>query len=252
MRSKLENDRVQSLLLRYDVIGLNEVKTKAKVSLPGYISYKSDNCGHNRGGTVMLIRRHLMDSIVSIDTTMKDQVWIRLSVLCNIIIVFYYIPPSDSQYFDPYSFSFIQEKLRKSEEKDLKTIVLGDMNSRFGTCVRNIPVRAGIPDCDLYNYPMIPDLVNRPSSNSGILADICVDYKLLIVNNLRYMNKYYESTLTYKAGNEWMSELDICCVSHDIIRCVNNFVVMCDACLPSDHALIAIGIKPSWWTEHYC
>ena len=194
---------VQSLLLWYDVIGLNEVKTKAKVSLPGYVSYKSDNCGHNRGGTVVLIRRRLTDSIVSIDTTMKDQVWILLSVLYNIIIGFCYIPSSDSQYFDPYSFSFIQEKLRKSEEKGLKTIVLGDMNSRFGISVRNIPVRAGNPNCDLYNYPVIPDLVNRPSSNADILADICVDHKLLIGNNLRYMNKYYKSTLTYKAGNEW-------------------------------------------------
>ncbi len=91
---------------------------------------------------------------------------------------------------------------------------------------------------------MIPNLVNRLSSNADILADICVDYKLLIVNNLRYMNKYYESTLTYKADNEWVSEFDICCVYHDIIGCVNNFDVMRDACLLSDHALIAVGIKP--------
>ncbi len=111
VRSKLENDRVKSLLLRYDVIGLNEVKTKAKVSLPGYDSYKSDNCDHNRGGTAVLIRRRPMDFIVSIDTTMKDQVWIRLSVLCSIIIGACYIPPSDLQYFNPYSFSFIQERL---------------------------------------------------------------------------------------------------------------------------------------------
>ncbi len=90
---------------------------------------------------------------------------------------------------------------------------------------------------------MIPNLVNRLSSNADILADICVDYKLLIVNNLSYMNKYYESTLTYKAGNEWVSEVDICCVSHDIIGCVNNFDVMRYACLPSNHALIAVGIE---------
>ncbi len=244
VRSKLENDRVQALLLKYDLIGLNEVKTKAKVSLPGYVSFKSDNCEHNRGGTVVLIRRRVMDSVVSIDTTMKDQVWVRLSALGNIIIGICYIPPSDSQYFNPYSFSFIQEKLRKSEEEGLKTIILGDMNSRFGTSVRNLPMRAGIPYCDMYSYPVIPDLVDRPSHNADILADVCVDNKLLIVNNLRYMNRCYESALTYKAGNRWISELDICCVSHEIIECVSSFDVMCDACLPSDHALIAIGVKP--------
>lgn len=40
---KLENDEVQELLLKYDAVGLNEVKTKQRVSCPRFVSY-SDKC----------------------------------------------------------------------------------------------------------------------------------------------------------------------------------------------------------------
>lgn len=63
VRTKLENDRVQSLLLTYDVIGLNEVKTNCNVSFPGYVSYRSDNCDMNRGGCVVLIKGYLVSPL---------------------------------------------------------------------------------------------------------------------------------------------------------------------------------------------
>ena len=46
-------------------------------------------------------------------------------------------------------------------------MLMGDLNARFGVSVRNLPVRAGIPDCDSYTYPVIPDSVERLSHNAN-------------------------------------------------------------------------------------
>ena len=69
---KVENERVQKLLLKFDVVGLNEIKTSEGVSIPGFVTYKSDECVHNRGGTVVLVKRHLHQCVMSVDTSMKD------------------------------------------------------------------------------------------------------------------------------------------------------------------------------------
>ena len=63
------------------------------------------------------------------------------------------------------------------------------MNSRFGASVWIVPVRTGIPVSDIYSYPVITDSMDRPSRNLGILTDICVDYRLMIVNNLKLIKK---------------------------------------------------------------
>ena len=180
VRSKLECDKVHKMLLKYDVVGLNEVKTSQKISVPGFVSFTSDKCDRKRGGTVVLVKRCLQSKILSVDTSMKDQVWLRLSPLCNMLIGFCYIPPSDSQYFNPYSFSYIQEKVRWSEDEGLGVIVMGDLNSRFGTSVRNILKRAEIPDSHTYTYPFIADPVEGQSNNASILITICRDHKLYI------------------------------------------------------------------------
>lgn len=117
-------------------------------------------------------------------------------------------PPSDSQYFDPNSLSYIQEKIPWSEGEGLSVMLMGDLNARFETSVCNIPIRVRIPDCDRYTYPAIPDPVERTSYKVSILPTICVDHAWLVVNNLKSGKMYHESTLTYRAGDQWTSELD--------------------------------------------
>ena len=56
---KMERGGVQELLLKLDVVGLNEIKTNERVSVSGFVTYRSDECDHNRGGTVVLVKRHL-------------------------------------------------------------------------------------------------------------------------------------------------------------------------------------------------
>lgn len=51
---KTEKEKVQELLLKFDVVGLNEIKTSERISVPGFVAYISDECDYNRGGTVVL------------------------------------------------------------------------------------------------------------------------------------------------------------------------------------------------------
>ena len=84
---KVENERVQKLLLKFDVVGVNEIKTSESVYF-GFVTYRSDECDHIRGGTVVLVERHLHQCVMSVDTSMKDQAWLRLSLLSNILLGF--------------------------------------------------------------------------------------------------------------------------------------------------------------------
>lgn len=85
---------------------------------PG-VSYKSDSCDQSRGGSAVLLRWHGMGCNVSVDAAVREQVWVRLSVLRNISFWVCYTPPSASHiyiFFYPYSFSFIQENPKSVEE----------------------------------------------------------------------------------------------------------------------------------------
>lgn len=99
-RTKLEKSEVLSILLNYDGVSLNEVKTDLPVSVPGYISYRSTTKGSAyRGGTVVLIKNYIVDSIAEVDTAIEDQVWIRFCFSPRTLFGFCYVPPPDSQYY---------------------------------------------------------------------------------------------------------------------------------------------------------
>ena len=121
---KLENNNVQALLMNYELVALNEVKTSERIYLPGYACYRnSTKEGSHRGGTVLLVKRSLLRSVVKVDVKVKDQIWVKFSLLNNILLGFIYIPPSDSQYFNPNSFSNTQEQILNAE-KDNRGVVI--------------------------------------------------------------------------------------------------------------------------------
>lgn len=120
---------------------------------------------------------------------------------------------------------------------------MGDLNVRFGTSVRNIPVRAGIPDGNRYSYPVIPDPVERLSYNVDMLSKICIDHALLVVNDLKFGNMYHERKLIYRIGDQWISELDVCLVALKYLIFIRKYDVHDDNGLPSDHALISVCVQ---------
>ncbi len=77
-KTKLEKAIVQSVLFEYNLISLDEVKTSLPVSLPGYLSLRSNiNGSAERGGTTVLVKNYLAKNVVSVQTDVRDQIWVR-------------------------------------------------------------------------------------------------------------------------------------------------------------------------------
>ncbi len=127
--TKLEKQNVQQLLLNYDLIGLYEIKTALPVSFPGYVTYRSKIVDSaNTGGTVLLVKNILDKLIVNVDTSIVDQVWVKLCILPRVLFGFVYIPPNVSTYYSHESFAVIHEKL-KSEYMNNSVLIMGDINA---------------------------------------------------------------------------------------------------------------------------
>ena len=200
-RTKLDKHIVQSFLINYDIISINEIKTPLSLSIPGYKCYKSAHVeGTHRGGTALFIKNYLIPCITNMDQSVADQVWVQFSCVIGVVIGFCYIPPSDSPYFNHLSFSAIQEKIR-SFDNDKKFVIIGDLNSRFGSSVRNLPIKSEIPDSHLYTYPAIPDDVPVANDNAYVLGTICSDNDLLVVNNLSTPSTFFRGGKTFKKKN---------------------------------------------------
>ena len=242
VRMKLENSTVHKLLVQYDIISLNEVKNNSRLSFPGYISYASAmSDGGHRGGTVVMVSRRLQVEYVDVSTV--DQVWLRLASIPRVIFGFCYVPPADSPYFNPILFSAIQEKV-KAVKEDTSIVLFGDLNARFGAAVQELPARAEIPDAIHYTYPRIPDPVAAPNDNAIAMAALCVSEGLVVVNNLKTPDKYFPSNLTYRKAAHWISELDTCIVSPQLLNYIDDFKVTQSMSLPSDHAPISLSVRP--------
>ncbi len=240
--TKLEKRNVQEMLLDYDLISLNEVKTSLPVTFPGYVTYRSKMVGSvNRGGTVLLVKNYMEKYIESLDISVVDQVWVKLHILPRVLFGFVYIPPCDSAYYSHNSFAAIQEKLNSSYNHDV--VIIGDMNARFGTAVRNMLPAEDNPNVDHLSYPFISDNVNVQNDNATILSTICDDNQLVVVNNLKTRDRHFTGNKTYKRGDMWISELDLCVASLHLIDRLCDFKVVQRSDLPSDHAPVSVTIS---------
>ena len=57
VRTKLENTHAHDLLMKYDMIGLSEVKTNELVSLPCYACYKNIGPRDGHRGVIVFVSR---------------------------------------------------------------------------------------------------------------------------------------------------------------------------------------------------
>lgn len=161
------------MLLGFDVICLCEVKT----SLP-----------------------------VCLDTNVRDQIWVEFRNIPRVMFGFCYIPPCDSQYYSHEFFAAIQERIREGDEQ-VKYVIMGDLNSRFGILVRDLlPISDVGNSCHL-SYAVINDSINAPNTNAEVLSSICRDNELIVINNLKTPDYHYVGNLTYKKRDTWISEL---------------------------------------------
>ena len=110
-KTKLEKPKICEMLLEFDIISSNEVKTPLSLTFPGFVSFRSfDKTNAHRGGTCVFIKDYLSKYISDVGTSIIDQVWIRFRYISSILLGFCYVPPSDSPYFDQSLLSEIQEK----------------------------------------------------------------------------------------------------------------------------------------------
>ena len=115
------------------------------------------------------------------------------------------------------------------------------MNARFGTSIKELTERLGLVG---YSYPSIPDPIPNPNDNALALFGMCIEDKLLVINNLKTPHSYFQSRKTFRRGREWISEIDTCIVSKGLINFVGGYEVVENDSLPSDHAPIAITLQP--------
>lgn len=123
-------------------------------------------------------------------------------------------------------------------------IILGDMNARFGRAVRELAKLYELPNMTI-SYPDIEDDIARMNDNAEFLSTICLENKLLVLNNLKTGDRHFMSSKTYRKRDIWISELDTCLVSPNLVKCVDDFAVIKGRDLPSDHAPISVTLSCS-------
>ena len=160
------------------------------MSFAGYFALNiRDKKIKNRWGTCVLIKNHLSSDVTDIDTSIPDQVWLRLRYIPEVLFGFVYIPPSDSPYFSEASISAIQEKLKTSDAAN-GAVIMGDLNARFGYLLQQLPMHLELNNL---SYPTIPDPIRFANNNAKMIFSICAEENLMVVNNAFLETQSYRS-----------------------------------------------------------
>ena len=145
---------------------------------------------------------------------MKDEgmIWLELSMCLGVKLGGVYIPPADSLYFDMSLFGLLQAQCADSE----KCIIFGDFNARVG-----IPrIKVGEVNMEYYN---VKDM--SVNSHGRVIQNICNENEMVIANHLKYDNAVFGGDLSYRSGDRWMSELDLCMLKVGCIPLIKNVSV---------------------------
>ena len=231
--NKLECESVSSMLQEFDVIWISELKTYFDFNLAGYKSYRSTGARYdNHGGICMLIKNFLTGYIKDTSFERDDGISVSFTFQPNVIFWGFYIPPSDSRYYDDVHFALLMSRI-KSDNRDV--VVLGDLNAK----IKDYSIL--LKESDVYSYKKQPE--NVQNAHGTILQDICIKNNLLIINNLKSEYKRYVGALTFRRRNKWISELDLCVVTRSVVPYISDFRINHDISLPSNHAPINIIFK---------
>ena len=220
---------------RHDIVVLSETHRKTVKHAPGFIGYAANNPHSSRGGLAVLFSQAIHTDLVEVKTDLQEQIWFKLRSVPNVVFCGAYIAPSDSAYYTEESFARIEAN---TVNYDLKYVIMGDMNTRCGSEIRDLLDDESTMDftpCD-----------NEQNKNGIRLLNICKANSLLPLNNLHTGQKSFDSTKTFRKRNNWISELDYCVVSQSIAKtCASSFSVIADVSLPlcklSDHAPVSVN-----------
>ena len=231
--NKLDRRRTRDTLSNGDIIFLNETKTDRSFGIPGYYTYRTEGAYAHRGGCAVLLRNYLNDQLVSMDICNDDRIVFELKCVPNVLFVAAYIPPTSSPYFDTAAYAAISAIAR---EKDKHTFVLGDLNTRFG----NSKGQFLNDKMSTWSYVPCKDKIGSPNANARIAISSL--NTLVLVNDLNTGSVNFPSDLTFRQSQTWISELDCCFISPELVTGIIDFSVNHDLSLPSSHAPIAVTL----------
>ena len=82
----------------------------------------------------------------------------------------------------------------------------------------------------------------RANENARKTLHLCCENNLLVLNNLKQKDTLYPGAMTYRRGNTWISELDICLLTPGILPHIIQLYFNHDTSFPSNHAPIMVEV----------
>ena len=210
-------------MLSFDIIALLELKCGYAFSVPGFSVLRSSNRGL-RGGVAVLVRNWLWSSVFDVQS-LHDQVWLRVSFLPNVHIGACYVPPADSPYFNPSSFSDIQEQILNSGNR---VVIIGDFNSRMPTLHRLNNIVQDV------SYARNVDTYENAHGRE--LFNICLNLDVFPANHLAHGSRAFDGNKTFRKRGTWISQLDWLLVSAPLLGILEDFTINQHSPFLSDHA----------------
>ena len=166
-----------------------------------------------------------------VDKSVNDQIWFSLSSVPHIRFCGAYITPSTSTYFNEDEMANLQANTINSDDM---YVIVGDLNSRIGTKVDDLV------NNNNWQYEPV-DL--QENDNGKKLFSICKDNGLMVANNLITKDVKLTSSLTYRVRDKWVSELDLCIISEELVPAMSRLHVNQDLLFPSNHAPVSVNIN---------
>ena len=227
----MNNNYTLDFLHNHDIIWILETKQIQSTNIPGFcVYYNGSHHGNHRGGVMLLIKQSFQNLIKNVNVSLESQIWLELSCVPNTRFGGIYVPPEDSPYYDQTIIANMQAQMSESEN----VVILGDFNGRVGK-----------PDMhdskgNKLEYVNICDTIqNSPGKK---MINLCKDNSLVVVNHLNYFNKSFSGNLSYRKGNRWVSEIDLCIVNEKSLSKINEINVRQEI-RGSDHAPLCVTVN---------
>ena len=210
---------------------ITETKKCFNVNVPGFrLYYNPSKLGNHRGGIIMLIKDKICDFIKSIDMETEGQIWIVLNFLVSYKLGGVYIPPDGSPYYQASDMGALASHTRDTGN----VLVMGDLNARVAAPY--LSNADGVP----YVYSGVVD--NTLNARGRSLINMCDNNDMIIANHLQYGGNHLGGNLSFKRGDQWISELDLCLAKQECLSQITELEIRQDI-VGSDHAPLCVTMK---------
>ena len=232
VKDKLQNHRILEFVMDFDIVFILESKMYFNLNVPGFTIYTNvSSAGKHRGGVIMMLKSRLSNDVLSVNTDNEGQIWLTMSWWPSLKFGGIYIPPNDSPCYN----SVIHGTLASQTLLQGNIIVLGDFNGRVGT-------HPYITNDEGQIYQYYEGMDTTINNHGRTLMNICNNNDMVIVNNLSYLDKHFKGNLTYRQGDRWVSEIDLCLSKKSCLNLIQDLQIHREV-RGSDHAPISITLK---------